>query len=309
MAARLGQDDIDKYIATFTDDERQRLAAAETAIDIAIRMTRSAELVLPMNIAGLVEALARHPDVTAVTLGGSRAQGRARPDSDWDFGLYYREGIDTDAIRALGYAGHVAEPGAWGRIVNGGAWLEVDGVRVDVLYRDLNVVDFWVAEAEAGRFEIDRVGGHVAGLPTYVLAGELALGKVLHGSLPRPSFSAALQASAPPIWEGDAAFALLMAEGYASRGDPVACAGLLARAIFAAAHARMAARRVWALNEKGLVSQAGMGAAVEILAAVGATPQRLRDSVAQIRSLLRLERPSDLHLDRVIEAGADASGA
>jgi hypothetical protein len=52
-----------------------------------------------------------------------------------------------------------------------------------------------------------------------------------------------------------------------------------------------------------------MGAAVEILAAVGATPQRLRDSVAQIRSLLRLERPSDLHLDRVIEAGADASGA
>ena len=74
-----------------------------------------------MNATAFVAHVARVPGVEAVTLGGSRARGVERPDSDWDFGLYYREGIDTDAIRALGYAGHVAEPGAWGRIVNGGA--------------------------------------------------------------------------------------------------------------------------------------------------------------------------------------------
>ena len=148
-----------------------------------------------MSVATLVERIARVPGVKAVTLGGSRARGMARPDSDWDIGLYYRGGIDTDAVRALGYPGHVAEPGDWGRIVNGGAWLEVDRERVDLLYRDLDVVEHWIAEADAGRFEIDRVGGHIVGLPAYVLAGELALGTVLRGSLPRPSFSPALRRS------------------------------------------------------------------------------------------------------------------
>lgn len=41
----------------------------------------------------------------AVTLGGSRAAGTARPDSDWDFAVYYRgTGFDPGSLRALGYA-------------------------------------------------------------------------------------------------------------------------------------------------------------------------------------------------------------
>ena len=109
-----------------------------------------------MSVTTLVEQVARVPGVKAVTLGGSRARGMARADSDWDFGLYYRGTIDTGAIRALGYPGHVAEPGDWGRIVNGGAWLDVEGERVDLLYRNLDEVEYWLAEANAGRFEIDR---------------------------------------------------------------------------------------------------------------------------------------------------------
>jgi predicted nucleotidyltransferase len=241
-----------------------------------------------VNIPTLVEQVVQVPGVIAVTLGGSRARGVAHPDSDWDIGLYYRGSIDSDAIRELGYAGHIAEPGEWGRIVNGGSWLEIDGERVDLLYRDLDVVEHWTAEADASRFEIDRVGGHVAGLPTYVLAGELALGTVLHGSLPRPWFTPALRRAAPPRWEGDAAFSLDVAEQHAARADVVGCAGLLARAVMAAAHARLAGHGAWALNEKGLVSRAGLDEAAEILAAVGWTPQRLQDSVAKMRHLLRL---------------------
>lgn len=30
------------------------------------------------------------PGIRAVVLGGSRARGTHRPDSDWDLGLYYR---------------------------------------------------------------------------------------------------------------------------------------------------------------------------------------------------------------------------
>jgi predicted nucleotidyltransferase len=257
-----------------------------------------------VDVPRLVEQVARVPGVIAVTLGGSRARSTARPDSDWDIGLYYRGDIDTVAIRELGYAGHVTEPGEWGRIVNGGAWLEIDGERVDLLYRDLDVVEHWTAEADAGRFEIDHVGGHVAGLPTYVLAGELALGTVLHGSLPRPSFTPVLRRAAPPRWEGDAAFSLLVAEHNAARGDVAGCAGLLVRAVMAAAHARLASQGTWVLNEKGLVSRAGLDKAAEILTAVGQTPQRLQDSVARMRHLLRLERPRDLVFDEVVRFDA-----
>jgi hypothetical protein len=53
----------------------------------------------------------------------------------------------------------------------------------------------WTAAAQEGRFEIRREVGYVAGIATYVLAGELALGQVLAGELPRPLFPPRLRAS------------------------------------------------------------------------------------------------------------------
>ena len=50
----------------------------------------------------LGERLAAIPGVVAVTLGGSRATGTAVEGSDWDFGLYYRDGLDPADITALG---------------------------------------------------------------------------------------------------------------------------------------------------------------------------------------------------------------
>jgi hypothetical protein len=64
-------------------------------------------------------------------------------------------------VRALGFEGTVVEPGEWGRLVNGGAWLTVEGQRVALLYRDLDVVRHWSEEAEAGRYEVDRVEGYL----------------------------------------------------------------------------------------------------------------------------------------------------
>ena len=59
----------------------------------------------------LAERLIEIPGVVAVTLSGSRAGGPIHPDSDWDFGLYYREAIRADDVRALGFEGTVVEPG------------------------------------------------------------------------------------------------------------------------------------------------------------------------------------------------------
>jgi predicted nucleotidyltransferase len=36
----------------------------------------------------VADYLGRLPGVSAVTLGGSRAEGIHRPDSDWDFSIY-----------------------------------------------------------------------------------------------------------------------------------------------------------------------------------------------------------------------------
>jgi predicted nucleotidyltransferase len=42
----------------------------------------------------LGERLIEIPGVVAVALGGSRAGGLVHPDSDWDFGLYYRDATE-----------------------------------------------------------------------------------------------------------------------------------------------------------------------------------------------------------------------
>ena len=109
-----------------------------------VRLPRRAVSLFPREAPGTVTAvehlaarLAEIPGVEAVALGGSRASGAARPDSDWDFGLYYRGTIRADDVRALGFEGTVVEPGEWGRLINGGAWLTVECWRVDLLYIDL----------------------------------------------------------------------------------------------------------------------------------------------------------------------------
>jgi predicted nucleotidyltransferase len=248
----------------------------------------------------LVRRLAAIPGVVAVTLGGSRAQGYARPDSDWDFGLYYRGSIDTAAVRALGFEGEVVEPGTWGRLVNGGAWLRIDGERVDLLYRDLDVVEHWLREAVQGRFQVDPVPGYLVGMATYVLAGELAVNQVLHGSLPGAEFPPALRERAPSWWWGNAAFSLLYADTYAGRREVTACAGSLARAVVAAAYARLAERGEWALNDKGVVERAGLIEADAFLATVGDTSTARRQTVDRVRALLGLQPPSGLKLDAVV---------
>jgi predicted nucleotidyltransferase len=237
----------------------------------------------------LAERLREIPGVVAVTLGGSRSSGAEAADSDWDFGLYYRGEIRADDVRALGFEGTVVEPGEWGRLVNGGAWLRVEGERVDLLYRDLNFVQHWIDEAEAGRFERDRVEGYLAGMATYVLVGELALAEVLAGELPRPDFPQALRDTAPRRWRASAAFSLAVAEAAAERHDVVSCAGLLAKAAVEAAQGALAEKGEWALNEKRIVRRAELGARVEaILAAPGDRAFELARAVTAMRAALAI---------------------
>jgi predicted nucleotidyltransferase len=241
----------------------------------------------PIDRPELVEELAGRlfelPGAVAVVLGGSRATGTERPDSDWDLGLYYRGRFDPGGVRRLGHPGYVSELSEWGPIMNGGAWLTIDGIAVDVLFRDLDQVERWLEDARAGRFEILAQNGYLVGAPTYLPAGELAISKPLVGEVPRPDFPDALAESAPRRWEGQASVALMFASINARLGDTIGCAGMLSSAVLCAAHARLAARRKWVLNEKGLVERAGLDEAHEVLA----RPDSL--SVERISDLIGIE--------------------
>ncbi|HEY2550431.1 MAG TPA: hypothetical protein VGI64_07625 [Streptosporangiaceae bacterium] len=240
----------------------------------------------------IASRLAAIPGVVAVTLGGSQATGRHRPDSDWDFGLYYRGTIDAADVRALGWPGEVTGPGGWGPVVNGGAWLTVDGERVDLCYRDLDEVLGAVSDAQAGHFSIYALATFVAGIPSYVPVGELALGRVLSGDLPRPGFPEALAASAPERWRSLAAMALRTASAHAERADVAATAGALGQALLAEAQARLAERREWALNEKGIIARAGLAGTGALLGSLGSSAERLTAAVSGVSAALATPAPS-----------------
>lgn len=131
-------------------------------------------------IADMAERLVRVPGVVGVALGGSRARGEHRPDSDWDLGVYYRGRLDLAALRTLaGPDVEVAGPGGWGPWVDGGAWLTVDGTAVDWILRDLDRVGRVWADCREGRYEVGIQAGHPLGFWSPCYAGELALGQVL----------------------------------------------------------------------------------------------------------------------------------
>jgi len=136
------------------------------------------------SLIALGERLASVGGVVAVVLGGSRARGTHRPDSDTDLGLYYRGDLDLAALRALASAtadlpAEVTAPGGWGPWVNGGAWLTIAGARVDWIYRDLDRVRRIWSDCQAGRYEIGAQPGHPLGYYSHSYAGETAQCRVL----------------------------------------------------------------------------------------------------------------------------------
>lgn len=236
----------------------------------------------------VAHALSRIPGVAAVMLGGSRAAGRHTPASDWDFSIYYRGNFDVTGVRDLGWPGEVSALGGWGGgVFNGGAWLDVGGRRVDVHYRDLLDVERRMREAERGEFAIEPLLFYLAGIPTYVVVAELALGQVLSGSLPRPGYPAALTRSGFRIWQDRAEMTLHYArKAYAERGNRALAYGSIARALLEAGHARLARAGVWITNEKFLLAQAGLGNADALFAAVGDGPESLVALLDRVRDLI-----------------------
>ena len=248
---------------------------------------------MPANVARVADDLSSIPGAVAVVLGGSRAVGAARSDSDWDLGVYYRSSggsLDPEHVRRLGYQGAVSELGEWGPLVNGGGWFTVEGTQVDVLFRDLDDIEQWARHAEQGKFDVLLQAGSIVGAPTYLPVGELASCRVLHGDLDQPTeYPQALASSAPPMWRGQGGVNLLFARGYAGLEDVANCLGMLSRAVLCEAHARVAKQKQWALNEKRLIADAGLQRVHAALSAPGTSASNLAATVDSIEELLGVQ--------------------
>src|SRR5438445_7174528 len=94
-------------------------------------------------IENIIDKLKEVQGLKAIVLGGCRASGTERPDSDIDLALYYSQNapLDIDRIKSIAAQLNdfpnpvVTDLGGWGKWVNGGAWLTIEGQRVDFLYR------------------------------------------------------------------------------------------------------------------------------------------------------------------------------
>lgn len=220
------------------------------------------------DVAAMAARLVRLPGIEAVALGGSRARGTHRPDSDWDLGVYYRGEPDLAALTALasevqGAPAEVAGPGGWGPWVNGGAWLTVDGVAVDWILRDLDRVESVWSACREGRFEVGTQPGHPLGFWSPCYVGEVALGTVLAdpgGELTALQEAAWVypeplrRALAAAAWEAD--FSVASARKSAPAGDTLHVALCLSKAFGILVQALHAHHRVWCLNEKGALAAA-----------------------------------------------------
>ncbi|UBU08962.1 nucleotidyltransferase domain-containing protein [Nonomuraea gerenzanensis] len=259
------------------------------------------------DLHAIADRLAAVPGVVAVALGGSRARGTHRPDSDIDLGLYYRKDLAVNELRTLarqvtGQDTDVTAPGGWGPWVDGGGWLTIDGWRVDWIYRDLDRVHRIWRDCQAGRYEIGVQAGHPLGFYSHAYAGEVALCQVLAdpaGELAAlreetthypPALREALIAG---LWECD--FALMTARYGAAGQDPVYAAGALFRAVGVACQALHAADGAWLINEKGMVASAGrLPSAPEgfaeraqaLLAGVGGTPEEITRTIDAAAGLI-----------------------
>jgi predicted nucleotidyltransferase len=204
--------------------------------------------------------------VSAVVLGGSRARGEAARDSDVDLGIYYRSGapLDLDALRALAreldpHGEGPTEPGAWGPWVNGGAWLRVEGLPLDWIYRDLERVARTVEECSAGRPVCDYYLGHPHGFHSHVYLAELHACRPLHDPHGVVRELKARVASYPPALRlalvrrflYDAEFMLELGTGTAGRGDVFHVSGCLFRTAAALVQVLFALNERWFMNEKG----------------------------------------------------------
>jgi uncharacterized protein DUF4037/nucleotidyltransferase-like protein len=251
------------------------------------------------------------PNVVAVVLGGSFAQGLARSESDIDVGLYYREAspFSIDHLRSV--AESICLPGSiptvtnfyeWGPWVNGGAWIQTPAGKVDFLYRNLDQVETVIEEGFRGVWRYDYDQQPPYGFRSVVYFGETSICVPLHdpdGEITRLKQSIANYPEAlrerivqDSLWAAE--FSLRFCRNFAEVADVYNAAGCMTRI------AQYLVQALFALNEEYFVSDKYANRLIDqfssrpcdftsrlasVLANPGADTAALRSSAERLTSL------------------------
>lgn len=273
----------------------------------AVATLSLAQRQLVLELAGELSAI---PGVVAVVLGGSHARGRARPGSDIDLGLLYRERepISIEAVRALARRVNdtpepvVSELYGWGRWVNGGSWLTIGGQRVDFLYRNLDQLERVITDAEAGHYEHDYGQQPPFGFHSDTYLGDIQTCVPLFDPeevLVRLKRSVAAYPPALRLklcHDGllSARFALYMARNAASAGDAYLTAACATRAVNYLVQVAFAIDRRYRVNDKTALAELAVAEHLPpdlaartqaVFNQLGRTPAELSASIATLTQI------------------------
>lgn len=221
----------------------------------------------------LTSVLAEVPGVQAIVLGGSRARGSAHPTSDYDIGLYCSDGVALDTDRLLTVVKELADHpdtmtvtrfGEWGPWIVGGAWLSVEGQKVDLLYRLADHIERVMTDCRNGTVLMAYQPGHPHGFCSTIWMGEIAYCQPLHDpngliarlksiALPYP---ADLRHGLLRRFQWEVLFSIENAELAAARNERTHVAGCLYRSLACIAQVLFALNERYLINEKGALQAA-----------------------------------------------------
>jgi predicted nucleotidyltransferase len=251
--------------------------------------------------------------IRSVVLGGSHARGRAQPGSDIDLGILYSEAapFSIQSVRELAAdvndtAGPVVTTlYEWGPWVNGGAWLTIGGQRVDFIYRSLEHIERVIAEAEAGRYELDYAQQPPFGFFSGTYLGEVEVAIPLFDPEARldalkrraADYPEALRRAVVQDYLWAAEFGLAaFARKFAARGDAYGTAACLTRAVNQLVLVLFALNRKYPVNDKTALAEVAeferapreFAARVQkTLANLGGSAEELVHAVEMVERLLR----------------------
>ncbi|WP_053365666.1 nucleotidyltransferase domain-containing protein [Bacillus sp. FJAT-27245] len=245
-------------------------------------------------LADITNRLKHISGISAIVLGGSRAKGTHISNSDIDIGLYYESAKDLDIEGLQKIAreiddGHreniMTEVNEWGNWVNGGGWLKVQNVAVDLLYRDLNLVSRTIDACLDGNITIDYYPGHPHGFVNSIYLGEIASCKILWeskniitGLKERTSpFSGKFKKATIQKFLWEASFSLEAAKKAVAREDIAYVAGCFFRSVSCLNQVIFAINERYCTNEKG---------AVEFISSFEVKPPHYKERVNDIFEMI-----------------------
>ncbi|MCK1741582.1 nucleotidyltransferase domain-containing protein [Bradyrhizobium sp. 139] len=221
----------------------------------------------------LTSAFAEVPGVAAIVLGGSRARGSAQPSSDHDIGLYFSAAGPLDTDRLLAATKEIADDpaatavtpvGEWGPWIVGGAWLSVEGRKVDLLYRNADAVVAVMESCRSGVVTMDYQPGHPHGFCSAIWMGEIAYCQPMHDPqaliarlksialpYPRPLRAALIQR-----FQWEVLFGIENAEIAIMHDERTHIAGCAYRSLACVAQVLFALNDRYLINEKGALQEA-----------------------------------------------------